>query len=68
MREHEYNYLTNKEQSDRDAFQALMLKGLGFQTHLGQDMSQPNHVRNDTHILDGMGIKLINKGFETSAG
>ena len=30
VREHEYNYLTNKEQSDRDAFQALMLKGLGF--------------------------------------
>jgi hypothetical protein len=66
VREHQYNYLTALDQTSHDANQARMLKGLGYQMHLVQDMSQPNHVRNDAHIVDGMGMKT-NNGFETWA-
>jgi hypothetical protein len=47
VREHQYSYLTALDQTSHDANQARMLKGLGYQMHLVQDMSQPNHVRND---------------------
>jgi hypothetical protein len=66
VRDHQYNYLTAQTTVNRDANQARMLKGLGYQMHLLQDMSQPNHVRNDTHMADGAGKKTRN-GFETWA-
>ncbi len=66
VRDHEYNYLTSLSTTEEEANLARMLKGLGYQMHLLQDMSQPNHVRNDTHISDGMGYKTKN-GFETWA-
>lgn len=63
VRDHQYNYLTSTSKADEDANLARLLKGLGYQMHLIQDMSQPNHVRNDTHIADGSGKKTKN-GFE----
>ena len=53
VREHEYKYLIALSKADEDNSLADMLTGLGYQMHLIQDMGQPNHVRNDTHILDG---------------
>jgi hypothetical protein len=40
VREHQYNYLTSLTKADEDANLARMLKGLGYQMHLIQDMSQ----------------------------
>ena len=68
VREQQYNSLTYTLPGNRDAFEASMLKGLGYQMHLLHDMSQPNHVRNDTHVFDGMGVKIFNyNNFETWA-
>jgi hypothetical protein len=64
VREHYLKYLTSQNKSDKEANQARMLMGLGYQMHLVQDMSQPNHVRNDTHIRDGNGT-AIKTGLET---
>lgn len=61
-----YKSLTTTDRAIRELWQADYLKGLGFQMHLIEDMSQPNHVRNDTHIEDGGGKKPKN-GFETWA-
>jgi len=48
-----YKSLTTTDKAVRDLWQADYLKGLGYQMHLIQDMGQPNHVRNDTHVWDG---------------
>jgi hypothetical protein len=41
--------LTSSKRQDRDEQLALMLYALGHVLHLNQDMSQPEHVRNDQH-------------------
>lgn len=64
VRTHQYAYLTAINKADKDANLARQLLGLGYQMHLIQDMSQPNHVRNDTHMDDGVG-KKPKYGFET---
>jgi hypothetical protein len=61
----QYNYLLSLSETGEDANLAQLLKGLGYQMHLLQDMSQPNHVRNDTQIFDGIGWKGKN-GFEST--
>lgn len=66
VRDHYYHHLTGTDKQTRDAYLARKLMGLGYQMHLVQDMSQPNHVRNDTHLYDGKGNKPI-YGFETWA-
>ena len=48
VRDHQYNYLTLTRGADKDANLARLLMGLGYQMHMIQDMSQPNHVRNNT--------------------
>jgi hypothetical protein len=45
----EYGALTNSYKTNRDATMALTLYVLGHVLHLAQDMSQPEHVRNDEH-------------------
>lgn len=67
VRDHLYNYLIATSKQAEDDNLVKMLKGLGYQMHLVQDMSQPNHVRDDTHIPDGFGWKWIVNGFETWA-
>jgi hypothetical protein len=64
VRDHYYNHLTATSRESSDDHLARTLKGLGYQMHLIQDMSQPNHVRNDTHIWDGAGWR---NGLETWA-
>jgi hypothetical protein len=51
-RTYEYAALTNASQSDRDTSMAMMLYTLGHVLHLNQDLSQPDHVRNDNHYVD----------------
>lgn len=46
--------LTSGTDSDRQAYFAQTFRGLGHQMHLIQDMSQPDHVRNDAHPLDAL--------------
>jgi len=41
--------LTSASAADREAFFAMVFTGLGHQMHHIQDMSQPDHVRNDAH-------------------
>jgi hypothetical protein len=55
VRDHYYNYLTATTQAGEDDSLSKMLVGLGYQMHLLQDMSQPDHVRNNTHMADGSG-------------
>jgi hypothetical protein len=61
VREHQYNYLTATTEAAENDSLAKLLKGLGYQMHLIQDMGHPSHVRNNTHIVDGKGLG----GFET---
>ena len=56
VRNYEYNYLTARNDTDEGANFANMLQGLGHQLHLIQDMSQPAHVRNNAHLIDGFGL------------
>jgi len=66
VRDHYYHHLIGTDKQTRDSYLAQELLGLGYQMHLIQDMSQPNHVRNDTHMDDGVG-KKPKYGFETWA-
>lgn len=66
VREHQYSYLTATDKTSAENNLVNLLKGLGYQMHLIQDMSQPNHVRNDTHIFDGAGWPGLS-GLETWA-
>jgi hypothetical protein len=56
VRTYYYNYLTANTGAAEQANLANMLIGLGHQMHLIQDMSQPDHVRNNTHLVDGTGF------------
>lgn len=64
LRERYYKSLTTIDKTTREAWQSDYLTGLGYQMHLIQDMGQPNHVRNDTHIWDGASLVM---GLETWA-
>ena len=61
IRENYYKNLVATNEAMEEQNLALLLRGLGHQMHLIQDMSQPEHVRNNTHIPDGAGYS----GFET---
>ena len=50
-----YDALTAGNDSDRQAYFAETFYGLGHQIHLIQDASQPDHVRNHAHPIDGSG-------------
>lgn len=55
VRQYYYNALTATTVTDRDGFFAKTFEGIGHVIHLVQDMSQPAHVRNDAHPIDGTG-------------
>ena len=55
VRDYFYYGLTALNLSDREIYLAKTFEGLGHQIHLIQDMSQPAHVRNDAHPIDGLG-------------
>ena len=48
-RSYEFAALTNTTQSLREENLALMLDSLGHVLHLNQDLTSPDHVRNDNH-------------------
>ena len=48
-RNYEFAALTSTNQSDRNENMALMLYTLGHILHLNQDLTSPDHVRNDNH-------------------
>jgi hypothetical protein len=48
-RDYEYTALTDPIKSVRDQNLAHMLYSLGHVVHLNQDLSQPDHTRNDNH-------------------
>ncbi|HEU6449380.1 MAG TPA: DUF642 domain-containing protein [Verrucomicrobiae bacterium] len=50
-RAYELAGLTNALQPDRDSYLAHMFYTLGHILHLNQDLSQPDHVRNDEHLI-----------------
>lgn len=63
MREYYYIALTGRDltgteiapsKEDRDAYFARTFRGLGHQMHLIEDIAQPDHVRNDSHIVDSL--------------
>jgi hypothetical protein len=49
-RQYEFAALTNSIHAARNKNLALMLYSLGHVLHLNQDLSQPDHVRNDNHF------------------
>jgi len=49
-RAYEFAALTNSLQSDRNENMALMLYALGHVLHLNQDLTSPDHARNDNHF------------------
>jgi len=46
-----YNALTAENEFDRQAYFARMFRGLGQLMHLVQDLSVPEHVRDDGHVF-----------------
>jgi len=44
-----YVALVSAAEEDRQAFFAMLFRGLGHQMHLIQDMAVPSHARNDAH-------------------
>ena len=62
VRAHYYHFLTATSKAEIDRFTAMTYLGLGYQVHLVQDISQPDHVRNDAHPIDGSDFLW---GFET---
>jgi hypothetical protein len=57
-----YLALTAATDTGRQADFAQTFRGLGHQMHLVQDMSQPDHARDDAHPADGGGFTT---GLET---
>ncbi len=64
VRDYWYKNVTALTDKDTDDNLEMLMRGLGYQMHLIQDMSQPNHVRNNAHLFDGKGWLI---GFETWA-
>ena len=50
-RDYQYYALINGTKTNRDGDLAGMLCALGHIIHLNQDLSQPEHVRNDEHFI-----------------
>lgn len=69
-REYYYNALIEVEYpSWRRNFFAEMFKILGHQVHLLQDMAVPDHVRNDSHVLNNFAyVKMKNNSFRCIEG
>lgn len=76
VREYFYIALTGRDftgtevasdKATRHAYFARTFRGLGQQMHLIQDLAQPDHVRNDAHPEDTLGLSM-SIGFEKWAG
>ena len=67
IRNYYYLALTATSDAERQANFAKTFRGLGHQIHLIQDAAQPDHVRNDAHPEDSMGLSY-GIGIEKWAG
>ncbi len=67
VREKYYYALIAVTDEDRRMNFAQTFRGLGHQMHLIQDAAQPDHVRNDAHPEDSLGL-TYGTGFEKWAG
>lgn len=54
IRDYYHLALTSTTDTERQAYFAQTFKGLGHQLHIIEDMAQPDHVRNDSHIVDSL--------------
>jgi hypothetical protein len=61
IREFYYNSLIASNDSDKIVNLGKLFKGIGHQIHLVQDAAVPDHVRNDTHLLNGDPFGFVNK-------
>ncbi len=52
-RDYYYTALTAPSKDDREKYTAHTFYALGKIVHLLQDLSQPEHVRNDAHMING---------------
>jgi len=61
-REYQLLALVSPSKTDRESYLAAMLSALGHELHLNQDLSEPEHVRNDAHVwnraIEGYGEKV----------
>lgn len=68
-REYYYKALIEVYPSWRNNYFAEMFKILGHQVHLLQDMAVPDHVRNDSHVLNNFAyVKMKNNSFRCIEG
>ena len=67
IREYYYLALTSTTDAVRQEYFARVFRGLGHQMHLIQDAAQPDHVRNDAHPEDTLGL-TYGIGFEKWTG
>jgi len=58
-----YRALTATTEEDRNKYFGLTFQSLGQVIHHPQDMAQPQHVRNDTHIIAGEDCAWYQKPF-----
>ena len=58
-----YRALTATTEEDRNKYFGLTFQSLGQVIHHPQDMAQPQHVRNDTHIMAGEDCTWYQKPF-----
>lgn len=63
IRDYYHLALTSTTDAERQANFARTFRGLGHQMHLIQDAAQPDHVRNDAHPEDAIGLSY-GIGFE----
>ena len=69
VRDYYYKALTMQSHTVRQEYFAKTFRGLGHQMHLIQDAAQPDHVRNDAHAADAIGLRTKDEvlGMETWA-
>ncbi|MCX6937070.1 MAG: hypothetical protein NTU80_04115 [Verrucomicrobia bacterium] len=60
-RKYYYDALTLANQEQRDASLAHTFYALGKICHLLQDLSQPEHVRNDAHMVNGAETPILGR-------
>lgn len=58
-REYYFDALTKSSKIDREANLAHTFYAIGKVSHLLQDLSQPEHVRNDAHMVNGSDTPVI---------
>jgi hypothetical protein len=61
VREFYFTALIADNDNEKTLILEKMFKGIGHQIHLVQDAAVPDHVRNDTHLLNGDPFGFVNK-------